>query len=261
MQKFLRESRLGGVGVVILVLLVWEFLSRNALFIDPQFVPAVSHIFRALWEVIASGELLWHYVASLIRTGLGYGAAALFGVVLGIPIGFALIIYNLTEPLMELLRPVPSTALIPIAILLLGIDNEMKVFVIGWACFWPILVNTIDGVRSVDRLLVETAQTFGSTRGEIVRKIILPAAAPQIATGMRVSLALALILTVVVEMISGNDGIGFFILDSERAFRVKEMFAGTFSLAVVGYLLNRLFLAADDRIMGWHKGLTTKEKR
>lgn len=258
--KMLRETRLGGATIVILLLLTWELFSRLSL-IDPLYMPPVTSILEALWSVLRTGELPGHYAASLVRAGMGYGLATLCGVVFGTVIGYALIAYNLTEPLVELLRPIPSTALIPLAILFLGIGDEMKVFIIAWASFWPILLNTIDGVRSVDRLLVDTALTFGSERREIIRKIILPAAAPQIATGMRVSLALALILTVVVEMISGNNGIGFFILDSERAFRIKEMFAGTFSLAVVGYLLNRLFITADSYLLGWHRGLTSKEQR
>ena len=260
LRTVLFHTRIGGVLIVIILLALWETMSLLALF-DPLYMPRVSRILRALWQVLASGELTAHYVASITRAASAYGIAVVLGVGLGTLIGSAVVIYNLAEPLMELLRPIPSTAIIPITILFLGIGNEMKIFIIAWACFWPILLNTIDGVRGVDRLLIETAQTFGSRRGELIRMIILPAAAPQIVTGMRISLALALILTVVVEMIAGNDGIGFFILDSERAFRVTEMFAGTFSLAIVGYAINRAFLAADAHFLDWHAGLTTKERR
>jgi ABC-type proline/glycine betaine transport system permease subunit len=155
----------------------------------------------------------------------------------------------------------PSPAIIPMLILLLGIGDQMKIFIITWACFWPVLVNTIDGVRGVDRVLVDTARSFGSTRWELLRKTILPAASPGIVTGMRISLAISLILTVIAEMVAGRNGIGFYILDSERSFRVAEMYAGTFSLAAVGYLLNRAFVAADQKTMAWYKGLTSKEMR
>lgn len=256
----LEETRIGGFGVVILVLVTWELFSRAGI-VNVHYFPPVSRILKVLVSVTLSGELLTHYGVSLWRAGLGYGTAVLAGIALGLFIGYSRIAFNLAEPLVELLRPIPSAAIIPMIILLLGIGNTMKVFVIGWACLWPVLVNTIDGVRGVDRVLVDTALTFGSNRKEIFLKIILPAASPQIATGMRVSLAFALILAVVSEMIAGNNGIGFYILDSERAFKVAEMYAGTFSLAAVGYSLNRLFVIADNRILAWHKGLTSKEKR
>lgn len=114
-------------------------------------------------------------------------------------------------------------------------------------------------MRGIDRLLVDTARTFGSSEGEMLLKIIIPAASPQFATGMRISLALALILVVVSEMIAGRNGISFYILDAERTFRVSEMYAGIFSLAVVGYALNGLFVKLNTKALAWHRGLTSKE--
>lgn len=258
--SFMRDTRISGVILIGLLLLLWQELSVNEI-VDSIYIPPVTKIFRALYETIVSGELPMHYGHSLARTFLGYFIATVLAISLGIIIGWSRIAFNLTEPLTELCRPVPSPAIIPMIILLLGIGNEMKVFIITWACFWPILVNTVDGVRGVDRVLVDTARTFGSTQREILKKVILPAASPSIVTGMRVALAVALILTVISEMVAGRNGIGFYILDSERTFRVPEMYAGTFSLAAVGYLLNRGFVAADRGFMGWYKGLTNKEAR
>lgn len=258
--RTVRDTRISGVILIGLLLLLWQELSVNEI-VHPIYIPPVTKIFRALYEIIISGELPLHYAHSFYRTFLGYFIATILAVSLGIVIGWSQTAFNLTEPLIELCRPIPSPAIIPMVILLLGIGNEMKVFIIAWACFWPILVNTVDGVRGVDRVLVDTARTFGSTQGEILRKIILPATSPNIVTGMRIALAVALILTVISEMIAGRNGIGFYILDSERTFRVPEMYAGTFSLAAVGYGLNRAFVAADQKFMGWYKGLTSKEAR
>jgi ABC-type nitrate/sulfonate/bicarbonate transport system permease component len=143
--------------------------------------------------------------------------------------------------------------------LFLGIDNEMKVFMIAFGSFFPILLNTYSGVRSVDPVQVNTARTFGLSRFAIVKQIIVPAASPYIVTGMRVSLAIALILVVIAEMVASNNGMGFFILDTQRSFRVKEMYAGIIALAIVGYALNAAFLALERRLMAWHIGATTKE--
>jgi ABC-type nitrate/sulfonate/bicarbonate transport system permease component len=137
----------------------------------------------------------------------------------------------------------------------------MKIFIVAWASFWPILVNTIDGVRGVDRTLMETARMFGATSWELFKRIILQAASPHIVTGMRVSIAISLIVTVIAEMLAGNNGIGFFVLDAERTFRIPEMYAGVFSLAAIGYIVNRIFVLLESFVMAWHKGLTSKEPK
>lgn len=258
--RTIKDTRISGLILIGLFLFLWQELSVNEI-VHPIYIPPVTKIFRALLEITISGELPMHYLHSFARTFLGYFIATVLAVALGIIIGWSRTAFNLTEPITELCRPVPSPAIIPMIILLLGIGNEMKIFIITWACFWPILVNTVDGVRAVDRVLVDTARTFGSTQWEILKKIIMPAASPNIVTGMRIALAVALILTVISEMVAGRNGIGFYILDSERTFRVPEMYAGTFSLAAVGYALNRVFVAADNRFMSWYKGLTSKEQR
>lgn len=255
---FVLRTKLCGVILILLGLAAWELLSIYGV-LYPVYFPPVSKIFVALGESLRSGELIEHYRFSLMRAATGYGVAACLAIILGLIIGYSPVAYNLTEPLTELLRPIPSSAIIPMVILLLGIGDAMKIFIVAWASFWPILINTIEGVRGIDRLLVDTARTFGSTEGEMLRKIIIPAASPQIATGMRISLALALILVVVSEMIAGRNGIGFYILDAERTFRVSEMYAGIFSLAAVGYALNGLFVKLNAKALAWHHGLTSKE--
>jgi len=136
----------------------------------------------------------------------------------------------------------------------------MKVAVTVYACFWPILLNTIDGVRAIDPVLMNTAATFRLGPWERFRKVVLPAASPQIVTGLRVSLAIALILVTTSEMVVSNDGLGFYILDRQRSFQIPEMYAAIVALAMIGYGLNRLFLTLDEWAMAWHKGLTRKEE-
>jgi ABC-type nitrate/sulfonate/bicarbonate transport system permease component len=253
----IKDSKLSGLMCVIFLLILWEALSRAGI-INPIFMPPVSENLKIFVSFIISLELPLAVLASLHRVFIGYSLAILFGVSLGILMGYYRWIYRLFEPLIELLRPMPSPALIPIAILFLGIGNQMKYFIIAWASFFPILVNTIDGVRSVDRVLIDTARVFKEKK--IIRRIILPAASPQIVTGMRISLAISLILVVISEMVAGNSGIGFIILDYQRSFRIKEMFAGIFALALVGYFLNYLFLMLDSKLMRWHRGLTAAKE-
>ena len=132
----------------------------------------------------------------------------------------------LLNPIAEILRPIPSAAIIPVAILFLGIDERMKIAVVVFGSTLPILLNTIYGVRSVDLLLIDTGRTFNLSRLAFLRKIVIPAALPSIATGLRISLAISLILTITVEMIAGNSGLGFLILDYERSFRYAGVYAG-----------------------------------
>jgi ABC-type nitrate/sulfonate/bicarbonate transport system permease component len=245
--------RLGGFAVLVVLLVLWEAASRAAL-VNQIYVPTVSKIAGELWRLATNGDLARHLGASAIRFAFGYGTAVILGLAIGLVMGYFRAGYLLLEPIIEVLRPLPPPAIIPIAILFLGIENQMKVFVISFACFFPIVVNTIQGVAGVDRVLLDTARTFGLNTREILRKVVLPSASPNIVAGMRISLAIALILTVISEMVAANDGIGFFILDSERAFRIPDMYAGIFTLMVVGYLLNRLFVIFEARTLSWYFG-------
>jgi ABC-type nitrate/sulfonate/bicarbonate transport system permease component len=135
----------------------------------------------------------------------------------------------------------------------------MKVFMVAFASFFPILLNTISGVANVDRTLIDTGRTFGLTRWQIITKVVLPSASVYIMTGMRISLAIALVITVLSEMVAGNDGIGFFILNSQRSFRLAEMYAGVIALALVGYVLNHLFVLIESHLLAWNIGLRRVE--
>jgi len=224
------------------------------------YFPPASEVMVELVRLVASGELAAHAAATLRRFAEGYAIAAVAAVSAGLCLGLWRPLYNLFEPLIELLRPMPSPATIPIAILFFGIGNEMKVAVTVYACSWPILLNTIDGVRSVDRLLFATAATFRLSGWARFWKVVLPAASPQIVTGLRVSLAIALILVTTSEMVVSNDGLGYYVLESQRAFRMPQMYAAVVALGIIGYALNRLFQALDHWVMAWHRGLTRKEE-
>ena len=250
MKGAVRE-RLPGVLLLVALAALWEIAGRLSL-VDSFYFPSVGRILTALGSSFAEGRLPRALLASLTTGGLGYGLAAVCGVAIGVLAGRHGSVYRLIEPLIELLRPLPSPAILPLAILLLGIGTSMKVFVVAWACFFPILVNTVDGVRAVPPALVETAQNLGLGHFRIVTSIVIPAAAPAIFTGLRVALSLMLILVVIAEMVAGSSGIGHLILESERSFRVADMYAYIGVLAVVGYLLNRAFLAVDDRLLFWH---------
>jgi ABC-type nitrate/sulfonate/bicarbonate transport system permease component len=246
------ETRWNGVGLLVALTLLWEVAGRQG-WVHRLFLPPASRILASFWTLLVSGEVLGHVGVSLWRAALGYALAALVGIGLGVLIGYSRRAHEATEVVVELTRALPPPAIIPVAIVLLGIEDAMKVFVIFFSCMFPILVNTSDGVRAVDPVLLRTARTFGVGQAAALVKVMLPAASPFVMTGLRVALAIALILTVIAEMVGATAGIGYFILDSQRSFRIPQMYAGMLVLALLGYALNRAFLAADRRLMAWHR--------
>jgi len=231
----------------------WEVISRAQL-ISPLYFPPVSKIAVILYHLTLSGALPGEVLKSFTRMGGGYVMAILVMVPLGILMGISRHWYHFFEPLVELLRPIPPPAIVPVAMLFLGIGNMMKVFVVFFACSFPILINTIDGVRSVHPVLIDTARSFGLGRYRLVQKIIVPAATPQIMSGLRTSLPISLIVTILAEMIGSVDGIGHYILKMQRSFDIPEMYAGIVMLGIVGYWLNKIFIKLDRSILAWHAG-------
>ena len=253
------KTRWLGVAFIAVLLVLWEMAAASGTMPSLSF-PRMSQILATWWGLILSGELLHELGDSLWRMFAGYFIGVLLGVLLGLLMGYFRVFYNLLEPITEVLRPIPSPAYLPIVILFLGIDDEMKIFMIAFASLFPVLINTYSGVRSVDPIQLQTARTFGVAGRKLVWQVVLPAASPYVFSGMRVSLAVALIVMVISEMVAASNGIGYFILSAQRGFKVREMFAGVLTLAVVGYVLNRLFVAIENRVLAWHYGYTQQQR-
>jgi ABC-type nitrate/sulfonate/bicarbonate transport system permease component len=243
-------KRWPGFLLIVGILLLWELASARQ-WIDPISVPRVTTIASAWLHSITSGAMIQSLGPTLSRIASGFGLAVVFSIPLGLLMGTIPLFYRLFEPITEFLRPIPSSAYIPVAILFLGIDDKMKVFIVFLACIFPILLNTYGGVRAVDPVLIDTGRTLNVTWPRGMWSIVLPASLPSILTGMRISLGISLIVVVVAEMIAGDSGIGYYILDMQRTFRVPQMFAGIFTLGVLGYLFNFCFLKIEGYLLRW----------
>jgi ABC-type nitrate/sulfonate/bicarbonate transport system permease component len=250
----MRASKINGLLFFLGLLIVWELVAQARL-INPLVVPPLSRILGVFSDLVWSGQIPLQVASSMKRAAAGYIMAAVVFIPLGILMGLSQSVYRLFEVIVEMLRPVPPPVMIPVAMLFFGLEDAMKIFVIFFSCAWPILLNTLDGTRNVDRVLLNTARTFGLSRWKIIWNIILPAASPQIVTGLKVSLPITLILVVISEMVGSTDGIGYFILDSQRRFRVAQMYAGMLTLAILGYALNQFFNVLYRLLMPWHVGL------
>ena len=254
----MRPAKLNGLVFLLGLLAVWELVAQ-AEWVNPLIVPPLSKILRVFSELVFSGQIPMQILVSMKRAAAGYFLAAAVFIPLGIFMGLSPTVYRLFEVIVEMLRPVPPPVVIPVALLFFGLGDEMKIFVIFFSCAWPILLNTVDGVRSLDWVLLNTARTFGLPRRKIIWQVILPACAPQIATGLRVSLPIMLILVVISEMVGSTDGIGYFVLDSQRRFRVAQMYAGMLTLALLGYTLNQLFNFIHRLLLPWQWGMMKRK--
>jgi ABC-type nitrate/sulfonate/bicarbonate transport system permease component len=242
--------------VPVLIVAAWWWTSSNST--SPYFPPLrdIIQAFRDNW--------LFRHVPtdagpSLSRMGAGYGIAIVVGISLGMLLGLIPLLSRALGPPLEFLRAIPPPALIPVAILVLGIGNTMKVFVIVAGCIWPILLNTIDGVRGVDPTMLEMSRSYGVSRTREWSRILLPAALPQIFSGLRAALSIALILMVISEMIASTNGIGNFVLDAQRTFAIPEMWSGIILLGVLGYTLNALLMLVEQRVLRWHRGFRSSQ--
>lgn len=252
----LRDSRLSGVLLVLALLGLWEATARFGV-IQSNNWPPFSTVMASMVAGIADGELLPVIGSTLWRMARGYA----IGCAIAVPVGFAIALYRPVrlglQPTIELLRPIPIPAIIPPLIFLMGLDDTLRLFAIAFATFFPVALNTIAGVRAVDPIYSQVARTFGVPRLTTLRRVVFPAALPFVLAGLRTSLGLAFVVTVIAEMIVGQEGVGYYLITMEFAMRAPEMYAGIILVTVIAYLLNRGFVAWEARAIRWARLVET----
>jgi ABC-type nitrate/sulfonate/bicarbonate transport system permease component len=245
--------------LLIVFLVVWEVWARRA---ESLFIPPMSEIlskFREVWlsgkpgQLFLSDQFWSDGKASLTRAGVGWTLSVVVGVVGGLVLGRWRAGELFFNPMIRFGLSTPTTILLPVAILIFGIENSMNIFLIAFGGLWVILINTIDGVQSIHSTTLLTARSLRMGKIRSFFKIFLPAASPQIVTGLRVSIGIALILMVVSELYAASEGIGFYIIYRQRTFRYTEMWSAILLLALIGVVANLLFAAAEKRVMRWHR--------
>lgn len=247
-----------GSRLVLAALLVaaWEVAPRAGL-VNPTFLAPASEVARTLLELALSGDLARHARVSLMRIGAGLAVAVALGVPVGLGMGsFRGFERTLDAPL-QAGRQVSAIALFPVFILFFGIGEASKVVIIFWASVWPVLLNTVGGVKGVDPVLVRAARSMGARGATIFAKVVLPAAAPSIFTGIRLGAAYAFMVLVAAEMIGANAGLGFLVLNSQEVFRIPQMYAAIVALAGFGLAVNALLLAVERRATAWREAAGT----
>ncbi|QQM39624.1 ABC transporter permease [Streptomyces liliifuscus] len=198
---------------------------------------------------------------SVLRLSAGYTCAAVAGVALGTVIGSYHRVRAVCEPVLEFLRAVPPPVLVPVIMLFAGIGDTMKIAVIASGCVWPILLNTVEGVRAVDSVMSETARSYGITGVARLRHVVLRSASPQIFAGLRQALSIGIILMVISEMFAASNGLGFTIVQFQRGFAIPDMWTGILLLGLLGFVLSVLFRLVERRVLGWYHGLRDVSRR
>jgi ABC-type nitrate/sulfonate/bicarbonate transport system permease component len=232
------------------------------------FFPPPTTIAKSLYHTWFSGPVSHAFLSqtavddllpSLERLLGGWGMAGVVGVMIGILLGRSRHALDYVDPLIQLGRSIPATALIPVFIVLFKIGTTMRLAVIVFGVIWPILLNTIDGARSIDPMQLDIARVSRLTFLERLRLIIIPAAAPKIFAGLRISLSLSIILMVTSELVGATDGVGLFLSDAKKTYMLPEMWSAIVLLGILGYVLNSTLLWIERRLLAWHRGVRQVE--
>jgi ABC-type nitrate/sulfonate/bicarbonate transport system permease component len=223
--------------------------------------PPLSEILGVFPETWFEGRLTSQVLPSLVRLAAGYALALVVGIGLGVAIGSSSTLRSLLEPVLEFFRAIPPPVLVPILILFAGIGTSMKILVILSGCVWPILLNTVEGVRGIDDVLRDTARCYRLRAGTRLRTLVLRAASPQIATGARQALSVGVILMVISEMFAANNGLGFTIVQFQRSFAIPEMWSGILLLGLIGVGLSLLFRLVEHSVLAWYRGERSMERK
>jgi ABC-type nitrate/sulfonate/bicarbonate transport system permease component len=250
----MRNTRLpwlsGSLAVGIGFVLVWQWVANKHL-VSPVFLPGPDRAWAALVKGMTSGDLAMKLLATIERMIYGWLLASVIGVAVGAIIGTSRPLRDYLAPMLEFLRPLPASAIIPVAIAILGLSDGMALAVIAFGSLWPVLLATIHGFSAVEPRLYEVGRALGLTRIAVIAKIALPSASPDILAGMRLGLTVALILSVVCEMLAGRDGLGNWILLASRSFRAADLYAGVILLGALGYVSSVLISTLERRLLVW----------
>jgi NitT/TauT family transport system permease protein len=258
--------------VIVLIIALWEMLTLAGA-ATPQVLPGPWSVTQRWFAYLApahgynpaedgswlawlvSGELFADLTASLGRVLLGFLIAAGLALPLGLAMGTSRLCRDLCNPLVQVLRPIPPIAYIPLAILWFGLGDPPAVFLIAMGAFFPILMNTIAGVSQVDGTFIRAARNLGAGSLPMFRRIILPAAMPYILAGARIAMGTAFIVVIVAEMIAVNDGLGYRILEAREYFWSDKVIAGMFTIGLAGLAIDQAMSRLNAVLLHWHRGI------
>ncbi|WP_433943812.1 ABC transporter permease [Paenibacillus sp. SN-8-1] len=236
--------------VIIAFMVLWEVAPRLG-WTNATFLPPLSEVLSTWWSLLLSGDLAEHMEVSLVRSIEGFALALVVSVPLGLAIGWWKSVAQYLNPLLELFRNTAVLALLPVFIMLLGLGETSKIAIIFYACVFPLLLNTISGVRNVDPLLIRSARSMGLSPIQLFRKVVLPASVPTIFVGIRQAGAASILVLVAAEMAGAKSGLGYFIQYTQFSFQITEMYAGIITISIFGVILNYALVTLEKKLTSW----------
>lgn len=245
-------DRLIGALSPIGLLLLWEILARTGT-IDTRFFPAPSSIFSTLFRMFQSGELQNHLLASLQRLGLGFLFGGIPAIILGVIMGLNSTIRAIFDPLISATYPIPKSSILPLALLILGLGEPSKVFMVAIGVFYPIVMNTTTGVLQIDKIYLDVGRNFQARPLDFFRTIALPGAMPMIMTGVRLGVGMGLVLIAIAEMVGAKSGLGYMIWSAWETFAVEQMYVGLFVIALIGFMLTVIVNELEKFFVPWRR--------
>lgn len=243
------KSILQEIWLPVALTAVWWVASSGS---TSLYFPPLKQILSVGWRDLSQGPLVAYTLSSLTNLTFGLLIAVLVGIVSGVILGSVKPLRDAVNPFLQLIRSVPQVALVPLIIGALGIGALPKIWSISFACVWPILLNSIDGVRGIDTALTDFSRSYRLPKAVHYLNLVFPAALPQIVPGIRTALAIGVIVMVVSEIYGADGGLGYYILQSGRSFNVAETWAGTILVGFLGYFLSRLFEVFERHALKWH---------
>ncbi|WP_283134210.1 ABC transporter permease [Rhizohabitans arisaemae] len=253
-------GRILSLWIMPVALVLWEVVTR---WIQAVYFPPPSTVLVRLHELWFSGswrtffltdDAIGNFLPSFTRLAIGWVLGCAVGVGVGVALGRSTRLSAYVDPLVHFGRSIPPPTLVPVFLVLFQFGGSMQVATIVFGVVWPIMINAIEGARYVDRQYLDTAQVFSLSRLDRLRRVILPAAAPKIFAGLRISVSLSLILMIISELVGSTDGIGHRMLQAQGLFDIPTTWAAIVLLGLMGFLLNTTFLLVERRILAWHRG-------
>jgi ABC-type nitrate/sulfonate/bicarbonate transport system, permease component len=232
----------------VTIIVIWAILTTFTGLIPPYFLPSPFEVFESFESLLINGQLIADTSLTLLRVILGLLVSAAVGIPLGILMGWSKKFNDLTSLTIGILRPIPPIAWIPFSILWFGVGLESAIFIIFMGSVFPILINTMDGVKRVDKVLLETAYTLGANQRQTLRKVVVPASLPSIVTGLKVGVGVGLMCTVAAEMIGSNNGLGYLIFTSTSMLDTGSAIVGMLTIGVIGLGADYLFKRVEKEV-------------
>jgi ABC-type nitrate/sulfonate/bicarbonate transport system permease component len=236
---------------VVVVLVLWEITTRTGVF-NNFLLPPLSSVLLRAWYDLISGEIPSHVLATAYIACVGFALAALAGVVAGALMSMSAVVRQIMEPIVSVAFPIPKISFLPIFVLWFGLDNLPRILMIAFTCVVPIVSATYLGTTTVDKYFLWSARNLGTPPRALFWKVIIPAAAPQIISGLQVAFPLALIIAVVTEMLTGGDGLGGYMIHAVRFAQSDKVFAGLLATLLTGMFFMQAFAILRAKLLVWH---------